>query len=118
MNVFYVDKHPVRAAEQMCDKHIVKMPLEVAQICCTCIWIDLVLGFVPRALTKEETATLNEAKAPEKPLKPEERTVTPYLPMMYNHPCTIWARTTHENYRWLLLHFITLCEEYYFRYGK
>ena len=25
MNVFYVDKHPVKAAEQMCDKHIVKM---------------------------------------------------------------------------------------------
>ena len=25
MNIFYVDKHPVRAAEQMCDKHIVKI---------------------------------------------------------------------------------------------
>ena len=36
MNVFYVDKHPVRAAEQMCDKHIVKMILESAQLLCTC----------------------------------------------------------------------------------
>ena len=32
MNIFYVDKHPVRAAEQMCDKHIVKMILESAQL--------------------------------------------------------------------------------------
>ena len=36
MNVFYVDKHPVKAAEQMCDKHIVKMILESAQLLCTC----------------------------------------------------------------------------------
>ena len=36
MNVFYVDKHPVRAAEQMCDKHIVKMILESAQLLSTC----------------------------------------------------------------------------------
>ncbi len=35
MNVFYVDKHPVKAAEQMCDKHIVKMILESAQLMCT-----------------------------------------------------------------------------------
>ena len=35
MNVFYVDKHPVKAAEQMCDKHIVKMILESAQLLCT-----------------------------------------------------------------------------------
>ena len=41
-----------------------------------------------------------------------------YKPAYVNHPCTIWARQTHENYRWLLLHFITLCEEYHFRYGK
>ena len=32
MNVFYVDKHPVTAAEQMCDKHIVKMILEISTI--------------------------------------------------------------------------------------
>ena len=36
MNVFYVDKHPVKAAEQMCDKHIVKMILESAQLLSTC----------------------------------------------------------------------------------
>jgi len=70
MNLFYLDDDLDKCAEAHVDKHIVKMPLEVAQICCTTIWIDKVLGFIPRALTKEETAVLNEAKAPEKPLKP------------------------------------------------
>ena len=28
MNIFYVDKDPIRAAEMMCDKHIIKMILE------------------------------------------------------------------------------------------
>jgi hypothetical protein len=118
MNLFYLDDDLDKCAEAHVDKHIVKMPLEVAQICCTTIWIDKILGFVPRALTKEETAILNEAKAPEKPLKPEERTVTPYLPMMYNHPCTIWARSSLDNYEWTHCYGNALGEEYRYRYGK
>ena len=54
MNLFYLDKNLDRCAEYHVDKHIVKMPLEVAQILCTSIWIDQFLGFVPRALNKEE----------------------------------------------------------------
>jgi len=36
MNIFYVDKDPITAAQMMCDKHIVKMILESAQLLCTC----------------------------------------------------------------------------------
>ena len=32
MNIFYVDKDPVIAAQMMCDKHVVKMILETAQM--------------------------------------------------------------------------------------
>ena len=32
MNIFYLSKDPVEIAKQLCDKHIVKMPLESAQI--------------------------------------------------------------------------------------
>lgn len=32
MNIFVVDKDPRVAASQLCDKHIVKMPLETSQI--------------------------------------------------------------------------------------
>ena len=35
MNIFYVDDDPVISAVQLCNKHIVKMPLETAQILST-----------------------------------------------------------------------------------
>lgn len=35
-----------------------------------------------------------------------------------NHPCTIWAAKTKSNFNWLKQHFLALCEEYTFRYGK
>ena len=35
MNIFVVDEDPVVAAQQLCDKHVVKMILETAQILCT-----------------------------------------------------------------------------------
>ena len=33
MNIFYVDKDPVVAAQMMCDKHVVKMILESDKCC-------------------------------------------------------------------------------------
>lgn len=35
MNIFVVDENPLVAAKALCDKHIVKMPLETAQILST-----------------------------------------------------------------------------------
>ena len=35
MNIFYLDKDPVVAAQMSCDKHVVKMILESAQMLCT-----------------------------------------------------------------------------------
>jgi hypothetical protein len=35
MNIFYLDKDPIKAAEYSCDKHVVKMILESAQMLCT-----------------------------------------------------------------------------------
>ena len=35
MNIFYLDKDPVIAAQLSCDKHVVKMILESAQMLCT-----------------------------------------------------------------------------------
>ena len=61
MNLFYLDEDLDKCAEAHVDKHIVKMPLEVAQILCTSIWIDKFLGFVPRALNKEERDIIGAA---------------------------------------------------------
>jgi hypothetical protein len=94
------------------------MPLEVAQIMCTTIWIDVHLGFIPRALNKEERDKLNALKKEIKHLPPEERPLTPYLPMMYNHPCTIWSRSSLENHEWTHCYGNALNEEYRYRYAK
>jgi len=40
MNIFYVDSDPKKAAESLCDKHVVKMILETAQLLCTAISIS------------------------------------------------------------------------------
>lgn len=37
MNVFFLDRDPTRAAQMLCDKHVVKMTLETAQILSTIV---------------------------------------------------------------------------------
>ena len=44
--------------------------------------------------------------------------VAPWKRTHYNHPCTVWARSSRENYVWLSKHAIALCEEYTRRYGR
>jgi hypothetical protein len=42
----------------------------------------------------------------------------PFKPVMLNHPCTIWARESKQNFSFLLTHTAALCAEYTVRYGK
>ena len=42
----------------------------------------------------------------------------PYKPTHRNHPSTVWARTSHQNYLWLCGHFVHLCNEYTRRFHK
>lgn len=42
MNIFFVDEDPVKAAQALCDKHVVKMSLESVQLICTTAHV---LGF-------------------------------------------------------------------------
>lgn len=43
---------------------------------------------------------------------------SPYKPVMLNHPSTIWARESQDNFQWLLDHCEALCNEYTLRYDK
>ena len=43
---------------------------------------------------------------------------SPYKPVMLNHPCTIWARESQDNFQWLIDHCKYLCQEYTLRYNK
>ena len=88
MNIFRVDNDPVKSAQMLCDKHIVKMPLETAQMLCS-VWHRYNFGHLVK-----------------------------YKEAYKNHPCTRWAGDSKENYRWLVKHGLELCEEYTRRYDK
>jgi len=49
MNIFILDKNPSKAAKMLCDKHVVKMILESAQMLCATHW--LTGGEAPYKLT-------------------------------------------------------------------
>ena len=87
------------------------MPLEAAQMLCTNHWINKYLGHIPRKLESNEWQIIKEAKS-------NEVRDFPYLPTMYNHPCTVWARCSLDNYEWLFCYALALNDEYRYRYGK
>mgnify|MGYP000677805172 CR=1 FL=1 len=41
-----------------------------------------------------------------------------YSAVHMGHPCTVWTMESDTNYRWHYEHFIALCDEYTYRYGK
>lgn len=90
MNIFVLDSSPSLAAQSHCDKHVVKMILESAQLLCTA------------------HHELDESSAP----------AGLYRPTHKNHPCAIWTRESVENYVWLYQLFDALCAEYNTRYNK
>jgi hypothetical protein len=100
LNLFYLDDDLDLCAEYHIDKHVGKMQLEATQLLSTALWVDRYIGFVPRALTPEEWAVINEAKRAEPPI--DERTFTRYLPCHQNHPSAIWVRSSLEHYYWTI----------------
>lgn len=44
--------------------------------------------------------------------------IAPWKRSHYNHPCTVWARKTTANYKWLAIHGLELCAEYTRRYKR
>lgn len=88
MNIFVLDNDPRRAAKFHVDRHIVKMPLETAQLLCSVHHMSGTTSTIPYRLTHK------------------------------NHPCSIWARQSLSNYKWLCKLGLELCYEYTHRYGK
>ena len=91
MNIFVLSFDPYEAAIQQCDKHVVKMVLESAQM-----------------LSMNYPLHYRENGAP----------IYKRSKSHYNHPCTIWARESRQNFKWLLDHAFALGTEYTYRYGK
>ena len=89
MNIFYLHSDPVTCAEWHCDKHVVKMILEYAQLLSTAHH------------EVDGTPSINCYKSTHR-----------------NHPSAIWARTNRKNYRWLWRLLDATATEYTHRYGK
>ena len=89
MNIFLLDTDTRKCAQYHCDKHVVKMILETAQLLCGVHHMtDQVTDQVPYKLSHK------------------------------NHPCAIWSRESLSNYLYLCDLGLELCMEYTYRYGK
>ena len=109
MNVFYVDKHPVKAAEQMCDKHIVKMILESAQLLSTCHRVQDGTEYYDKTKNGRKIKRWRHPNPNLEPLL--------YKAGWVKHPSTIWLFESAYNYIWLYKHMLALNEEYKKRYN-
>ncbi len=96
MQIFFLNEDPQKCAQELCDKHCIKMPTETAQILST-VWklSDPILY---------EQFYLNGWVY--KPIK------------NYKHCSIRWVMQSRENYWFCVLLLIELCEEYTFRYKK
>lgn len=88
MNIFLLDYNLQRCAQYHCDKHIVKMPTETAQLLSSAYYF-----------TNEED-------------------LAPYKLSHYNNPLAKWCRASIENWIWLSQFGISLYNEYHYRYNK
>lgn len=95
MNIFVLDIDPWEAASYHCDKHVIKMAVEAAQMLNT---NSLFLG----------------GDSFERDYEPFGK----YKSSHINHPCTVWARQNFSNTMWLFEYGMALCVEYTERYGK
>lgn len=90
MNIFFLSWKPRQAAESHCDKHVVKMIIETAQLLYAAHWVLETHNLPPNA----------------------------YKLSHKNHPSAIWTRESLTNYLWLCSLGWWLCKEYQFRYGE
>ena len=110
MNLFVLSKDAVEAAQLQCDKHVVKMIVESAQMLSTAH--RMLDGTLEKRSSKSGKTTVKYWQLP------DERENTFYKAVHMHHPCTVWTMKSNNNYTWHWVHFAALCDEYKYRYGK
>lgn len=94
MNIFAVDPNPCNCAIYHTDRHIIKMPLETAQM--------LSFAYYHPELWKHEIPDI----------------LMKFSRSHDNHPCSLWIRESLENFIWTCELGIQLVKEYRFRYNS
>lgn len=92
MNLFILDRDPELAAQFHCNRHVVKMILETAQL----------LSTAHHVLDGDQAEKIGRI----------------YKKTHENHPCAVWVRESPDNYSWAHMLGMSLCAEYTHRYGK
>lgn len=112
MNLFILHEDPVIAAQMQCDKHVVKMLLESAQMLSTAHRV--LDGTVQIAPSKSGKRMVKHYRLFDEP----EADKILYKAVHVTHPCTLWTMESSKNYEWHWMHFDALCDEYTYRYEK
>ena len=109
MNIFYLHEDPIQNAKWHIDKHIVKMPIEYAQLISTAHRLldgEMYLG---------KTAIGRNIK---RWRLHDEREDILYKASHINHPSAIWVRESIENYFEMYKLYMAVLAEFTNRYGK
>tara|TARA_B100001079_G_scaffold33785_1_gene25574 strand:+ start:54 stop:590 length:537 start_codon:yes stop_codon:yes gene_type:complete len=110
MNIFYLHKEPEVSARLHCDKHVVKMIIEYAQMLSTAH--RMVDGEQYYGLSKNGRR-IARWRHPNSNL---ENVL--YKASHINHPSAVWVRENAIQYQYMYDLFVALCDEYTYRYGK
>jgi hypothetical protein len=110
MNVFFLNFDPKICAESHCDKHVVKMIIEYAQLMST----------AHRVLDGKEyiDKTANGRSIKRWRMEDPKYETGLMKASHVNHPSGVWTRQSKENYIWLNRMWNYLLAEYTQRYGK
>jgi len=124
VNIFYLDSDPAAAARAHCDRHVVKMILETAQLLSTA-WhvvaphaIETDVDSTDPAFPRSDVARARAANLPfdtKYYLAGNQRI---YACTHREHPCAIWVRSGREQYDWAWRLGMHLLDEYTHRYRK
>ena len=109
MNIFYLHENPIQNAKWHIDKHIVKMPIEYAQLMSTAHRLldgEMYIG---------KTAIGRNIK---RWRLHDEREDILYKASHINHPSAIWVRESIENYFQMYKLYMAVLSEFTNRYGK
>ena len=98
MNIFVLDIDPAKAAQCLCDTHLIRMVQETTELLCT---VHRLMDHNDQG--KHPNSTLEELLLPASEV---------------DHPCVLWAMESIHNYHWVYGHGIALLMEYSYRFNK
>jgi len=109
MNIFYLHNDYKINARYHLDKHIVKMPIEYAQL----------LSTAHRLLDGQlYIGKTNNGRKIKRWYLQDKRENLLYKASHVNHPSAIWTRASSENYKKMYQIYWHVCKEYEYRYNR